>query len=129
MSRLQTQRELKISENIDRIFGNSLQARELKSIALKSALGQLTEQDMVQYWADKERDLAEIKERLPVANDLCHPIESFTVTNQPLLSNVVLEDSTSQYNVNGPTDVSEQREAGGNENPAIKHEVVQWHSS
>ena len=122
MSKIITFREQKIKERIDRIFGNSPQVQELKSIALKSALGELTEEDGREFWENKQRDLEEIKARMPVANDLCLPTESITIVGAPLMSNALLGES--QYIVNGSADVSGQREIGGSQNPTIKHEVV-----
>jgi len=123
MSSITTSREMKIVENINRILGNSPQSQEIKSIVLKAALGQMTEEDKIKYWEEKQRDLEEIKERMPVVNDLCHPVESITIVREPLLSNSILGES-SQYIVNGTADVSGQRETGRGENLAIKHEVV-----
>jgi hypothetical protein len=122
MSTITTSREMKIVENINRILGNSPQAQEIKSIVLKAALGQMTEEDKIKYWEEKQRDLEEIKERMPVANDLALPVESITIVGEPLLSNTILGES-SQYIVNGTADVSGQGETSRGENLAIKHKI------
>ena len=91
MSKIITAKEQRIREKIDRIFGNSEAAQELKSIALKSALGELTEEDMVEYWKNKEEEIREIKERMP-DTDLALPTESVVILDKPLMSNTIIEE-------------------------------------
>ena len=124
MSKIITTKEQRIRDRIDRVFGNSAAAQELKSIALKSALGELNEEVMKEFWENKNKDLEEIKERMPVANDLALPFESTSIIGEPLLSNTILGEPTDNYNINGTIDISRQREDGGNQNLAIKHEVI-----
>jgi hypothetical protein len=124
MSKIITSKEQRIREHIDRIFGDSIASQELKSIALKSALGELNEEIMREYWENKNKELAEIKERMPIANDLALPVESKVIIGEPLLSNTILGEPTDNYIINGTIDVSRQREDGGNQNIAIKHEVI-----
>jgi len=122
MSKVSTYRIQRIEEQINRVFGDSPQAREMKAIALKSALEGWTEEEMKQYWEEKERDLAEIKERFPVANDMCYPVESITITNQGLLSNVIIGPPAS-YDVNGTIRIPGQGEVDRSENSTIEHEI------
>jgi hypothetical protein len=124
MSKILTTQEQRIRDRIDKVFGDSVAAQELKSIALKSALGELTEDVMTEYWENKNKDLAQIKERMPVVNDLALPVESITIIGEPLLSNTILGEPEDNYNINGTIDVSRHREDGGNQNLAIKHEVI-----
>jgi len=116
MSKIYSTRQLRIQNKLDRIFGNSPQAVELKSIALKAQTEGFSEEEMKEYWDEKEKDIAELKERMPVANDLALPVESKTFYGSaPIESNLI---------VNGTIDVSGQGKDGGRENPAIKYEVV-----
>lgn len=108
-------RTKRIEERLDRIFGNSPQAAELKALALKAQTEGFSEEEMKEYWDEKEREIAELKERMP-DTDLALPVESITYFGPPpIQSNLI---------VNGTFDVSGQREDGGCKNPAIKHEVV-----
>lgn len=108
-------RTKRIEEKLDRIFGNGPQASELKALALKAQTEGFSEEDIRQYWQDKEKEISELKERMPDA-DLALPFESITYYGTaPIQSNLI---------VNGTFDVSGQREDGGCKNPAIKHEVV-----
>jgi len=122
MSKFYTTREQRIREHIDRVFGHSVAAQELKSIALKSALGELTEEDGKKFWEEKEKDLAEIKQLMPEANDLALPTDSTVIVGKPLLSNTILGEPQ-QIIVNGCVAVSEQREAGRCEGITIINQV------
>jgi hypothetical protein len=125
MSKLITTKEQRIRESIDRIFGNSVAAQELKSIALKSALGELNDEVMKEYWETKNKDLEEIKQQMPDVNDLALPYDCKVIVGEPLLSNTILgEPESNNYEINGTVDVSRQREDGGNQNNSIKHEVI-----
>jgi len=115
-------REQRIRARIDSVFGNSPQAQELKSIALKSALGQLTEDVMKQYWVEKERDLAELKERMPDVNDLALPTESIVVVGEPLMSNVILGEP--QQIIDGRHDLFKSGEDDRSENIATFNKIV-----
>jgi hypothetical protein len=123
MSEIYSAREERIKKHLDRVFGNSPQAAELKSIALKAQLDKLTDDDARKYWEEKQRDLEEIKRLMPEVNELALPQPSITITNQPLLSNTILGEPP-QYIVNGTITVSGQGEVDRCEDTAIKHEVV-----
>lgn len=128
MSKIHTTREQRIRDHIDRVFGHSVAAQEMKSIALKSALGELTDEDGKRFWEEKEKDLAQIKELMPVANDLALPVESTVIIGKPLLSNSILGEPQ-QLTINGQFAVSEQREAGGCQSSSIKYEIIGGDSS
>jgi hypothetical protein len=113
MSVIYSTRNERIKENLDRIFGDSIQGRELKAICLKAQTEGFTEEEMKKYWDDKEKEIAELKERMPVVGDLALPVES-----------KVFYAESSNLIVNGTIDVSERGEDGRGENPAIKHEVI-----
>lgn len=113
MSKIYSTRQVRIQNKLDRIFGNSPQGAELKAIALKAQTEGFSEEEMKEYWEEKEKEIAELKERMPVANDLALPVES-----------KVFYVETSNLIVNGTIDVSGQREDGRCENPAIKYEVI-----
>ena len=114
-------REQRIRAKIDSVFGNSPQAQELKSIALKSALGQLTEDVMKQYWEEKERDLTELKERMPDVNDLALPTESIVIVGEPLMSNVILGEP--QQIKNGEDTIFGYGEDNRNKSPPTIYEI------
>lgn len=125
MSKLITTKEQRIRESIDRIFGNSVASQELKSIAIKSALGELDEDVAKEFWENKNKELEEIKLRMPDVNDLALPVECKTIVGEPLLSNTILgQPDENNYNVNGTVDVSHEREYDRSENASIKHEVI-----
>jgi len=128
MSKLYTTREQRIRDHIDKVFGHSVAAQEMKSIALKSALGELTEEDGKRFWEEKEKDLEEIKRLMPVANDLALPVESTVIVGKPLLSNSILGEPQ-QLIINGQFAVSEQREAGGCQSSSAKYKIVGGDSS
>lgn len=128
MSKIHTTREQRIRDHIDRVFGHSVAAQEMKTIALKSALGELTDEDGKRFWEEKEKDLAQIKELMPVANDLALPVESTVIIGKPLLSNSMLGEPQ-QLTINGQFAVSEQREAGGCQSSSIKYEIIGGDSS
>lgn len=128
MSKIHTTREQRIRDHIDRVFGHSVAAQEMKTIALKSALGELTDEDGKRFWEEKEKDLAQIKELMPVANDLALPVESTVIIGKPLLSNSILGEPQ-QLTINGQFAVSEQREAGGCQSSSIKYEIIGGDSS
>lgn len=114
-------RNVRIQEKLDRLFGNGPQAAELKAIALKAQTEGFSEEEMREYWENKEREIAELKERMPCNDDLALPVESITYYGPPpIQSNLI---------VNGTFDVSGERENGGCKNPAIKHEVVCGYAS
>jgi hypothetical protein len=113
MSKLFSTRDARIKEKLDRLFGNSPQAEELKAIALKAQTTGLTDEDIKEYWEEKEKEIAELKERMPDVGDLALPVQSVTFYGDE-----------SQVIVNGTVDVSGEREDGGHKNPSIKHEVV-----
>lgn len=145
MSAIYSTRTARIKENLDRIFGNSPQAEELKSIALKAQTEGITDEDARLFWEQKEKEIAELKERMPDVGDLALPFECKTFYGEEvnhisrgeeeMLAYSLREDSSnpfkceSQLIVNGTIDVSGQREDGGCKNPAIKHEVVIGHCS
>lgn len=89
MSKIVSGKEKRIRERIDRIFGDSPAGAELKAIALKAALDELTEEDAREYWRNKEEEIRELKERMP-ETDLALPSESVAIVGQPLLSNIIM---------------------------------------
>lgn len=116
MSKIISSKEQRIREKIDNIFGNSVAAQELKSIALKSALGELTEEDAKEYWRNKEEEIKELKERMPEV-DLALPKESITIVGETLLSNIIMGE---QEKNNG---VSRQGETSRDKGAAIVYEI------
>ena len=114
MSKLYSTRDARIKQNLDRVFGDSPQAQELKSIALKAQTEGLTDEDIERYWKDKELEIQELKERMPEIGDLAMPTESITYYGK-MASNLI---------VNGTITVSGCGEDDRCQNLAIKHEVV-----
>lgn len=115
MSKIVSVKEQRIRERIDKIFGDSVAAQELKSIALKAALDELTEEDAREYWRNKEEEIRELKERMPEI-DLALPTESITIVGQPLLSNIIMGEPE----ING---VSRQGETNRDESSPIIYEI------
>jgi hypothetical protein len=113
MSKIYSTRDKRIKEQLDRVFGNSPQAEELKAIAFKAQTEGITDEEAKQFWDDKQREIDELKERMPVANDLALPVESVTYYGK-IDSNLI---------VNGTVTVSGCGEDDRCQNPAIKHEV------
>jgi hypothetical protein len=113
MSAIYNTKTLRIKNHLDRIFGNSPQAEELKAISLKAQTDGFTEEEAREYWENKEKEIAELKERMPDVGDLALPVES-----------KVFYTETSNLIVNGTIDVSGQGKDGGCEGSPIKHEVI-----
>jgi len=137
MSKIVSTKEQRIRAKLDNIFGNSVSAQELKSIALKSALEGWTDDEKDEFWKNKQADLDELKEAMPDANDLGLPVPSIVMyadqKNQEHAVSYSITDShdlsASIIEVNGTFDISRQREASGDKNPSIKYEVFEWNPS
>ena len=123
MSKIVSTREQRLRDKLDNIFGNSVAAQELKSIALKSALEGWTDEEKEEYWKTKQAELDELKEAMPEVNSLAIPIPCEVIYGE------LKHNSSNSILVNGRIDISGEREVGGNKNPSIKHEVIKWDSS
>lgn len=109
MSKIISSKEQRIRERINKIFGDSVAAQELKSIALKSALNELTEEDAIEYWKNKEEEIKELKERMP-DTDLALPTESTTIVGQTLLSNIIMGEPENN-GISGQGEISRDKGA------------------
>jgi hypothetical protein len=135
MSKIVSTKEQRIRAKLDNIFGNSVAAQELKSIALKSALEGWSDDEKADFWKNKQADLDELKEA--TENDLALPTESIVMyadqKNQEHAVSYSITDShdlsASIIEVNGTFELQREREDGRNENASIKYEVFEWNPS
>jgi len=133
--KIQSTKEQRIRAKLDNIFGHSVAAQELKSIALKSALEGWTDDEKDEFWKNKQADLDELKEATD--NDLALPTESIVMyadqKNQEHAVSYSISDShdlsASIIEVNGTFDLSGQREDGRNENASVEYKIFEWNPS
>ena len=109
MSKIISSKEQRIRDKMDRIFGNSVAGQELKSIAIKAALDELTEEDAREYWRNKEEEIKELKKQMPDA-DLALPTESITIVGQTLLSNIIMGEPENN-GISGQGEISRDKSA------------------
>lgn len=90
-------KEKQLKKQVDRIFGNSPQAQEIKAIVLKANTTGYTQEEIDAYVKQKEADLKEILDFFELPNE--STIESTTIYNK-IYSNDILSNGESSGNEN-----------------------------